>query len=308
MIYPSSESFHDDPHKRITLMGMSNVGKTRLASNLPKEKWFHYSVDYRLATAHLREDIVDVLKLEMMKNRLLADCLRQDAVRVDLNVAFSNLAIVSKYLGKLGDRRYGGLPRAEFDHRQRRHREAEIAAVCDTLDFIRKGQHIYGYPHFLNDTSGSLCELVDLDDEEDPVLASVTKNSLLVYIEADPDHEAKLIEDAARFPKPLYYRPEFLRRAVEDYLAESGLVSGDDMDPDLFSRWVFPRLLKERRPRYEKIAARGCVITREEAMAVEDERDFIRLIGRAIDRRPQTNSAGTSSSTTGSSRSQKVCA
>ena len=100
MIYPSSESFHDDPHKRITLMGMSNVGKTRLASNLPKETWFHYSVDYRLATAHLREDIVDVLKLEMMKNRLLADCLRQDAVRVDLNVAFSNLAIVSKYLGK----------------------------------------------------------------------------------------------------------------------------------------------------------------------------------------------------------------
>jgi hypothetical protein len=158
-----------------------------------------------------------------------------------------------------------------------------------------------GYPHFVNDTSGSLCELVDLDDEDDPVLASVTDNTVLVYIEADADHEAKLIEEAARFPKPLYYRPEFLLRAVEDYLGESGLASVEDMDPDLFSRWVFPRLLEERRPRYQKISARGCVITRQEAMAVADERDFIGLIGRAIDRRAQTSSAGVSSDTTESS-------
>ena len=34
---------------------------------------------------------------------------------------------------------------------------------------------------------------------------------------------------------------------------------------------------------------RGCTITRQEAMAVKDERDFIRLIGQAIDRRSQMN-------------------
>jgi hypothetical protein len=289
MIYPTSESFYDDPHKRITLMGMSNVGKTRLASFLPKGSWFHYSVDYRLATAHLREDIVDTLKMEMMKNRLLADCLRQDAIRVDLNAEFSNLAVISKYLGKLGDRRCGGLLQPEFEARQGRHREAEIAAVRDTRDFIGKARQIYGYPHFLNDTSGSFCELVDLADDDDPVLASVTENSLLVYIRADAAHEARLIEEAAKFPKPLYYRPEFLRRAVEDYLAESGLAMVENIDPDHFGRWVFPRLLEERRPRYEKIAMRGCTISRQEAMAVKDERDFIHLIGQAIDRRSQMN-------------------
>ncbi|MBI3704978.1 MAG: ATPase, partial [Rhizobiales bacterium] len=288
---PNSESFFDDPHKRITLMGMSNIGKTRLASHLPKTNWYHYSVDYRLATAYLREDIIDVLKMEMMKTRLLATCLRQDAVRIDLNVTFSNLAIVSQYLGMLGARRYGGLPRDEFEHRQQRHRNAEIAALRDLEGFIGKARQIYGYAHFINDASGSLCELIDPTDDEDPVLRSVTNNSLLVYIMADVDHETRLVEEAKKFPKPLYYRPEFLSKAVDDYLSESGMTSAEDIDPNLFVRWVFPRLLEARRPRYEEISKHGCVITRQEAAGVRNENDFVRLIGKSIDRRNSEDGA-----------------
>ena len=284
-MYPNSESFFDDPQKRITLMGMSNVGKTRLASYLPKTNWYHYSVDYRLATAYLREDIVDVLKMEMMKTNLLASCLRQDAVRIDLNVTFSNLAIISQYLGMLGSPRHGGLLLDEFTHRQRRHRNAEVAALRDLERFIVKARQIYCYPHFVNDASGSLCELIDLTDEDDPILRSVIDNTLLVYIMADAEHEARLVEDAKKFPKPLYFRPEFLAKSVQDYLAEHCLASVEDIDPSLFARWVFPRLLVARRPRYEAISKYGCVIERQEAVSVRNEDDFVRLIGKAIDRR-----------------------
>jgi GTPase SAR1 family protein len=38
------------PHKAITLLGMSGVGKTTLAYKLPASKWFHYSGDYRIGT------------------------------------------------------------------------------------------------------------------------------------------------------------------------------------------------------------------------------------------------------------------
>jgi hypothetical protein len=206
MLYENSSAFFDEPHKRITLMGMSNVGKTRLSSLLPKRRWFHYSADYRLATAHLRDGIVDALKVEMMKNTHLATCLRADAMRVDVNVAFSNLSVVSHYLGMLGSRQKGGIAQSEFSALQERHRRAEIAAMHDVQDFIRKGREIYGYAHFINDARGSLCELIDPDDDDDPVLASVIGQTMLVYIKADASHENRLLMDAGEHPKPLYYR------------------------------------------------------------------------------------------------------
>lgn len=147
MLFESSEAFQDERYKRITLMGMSNFGKTRLASILPKRSWYHYSVDYRLATAYLREAMVDVVKTEMMKNDYRARHLRDDAVGVQWNATFSDLTMVSHYLGKLESPARGGLHLDEFLTRQARHRQAEMAAVLDLPDFIRKGREIYGYDH-----------------------------------------------------------------------------------------------------------------------------------------------------------------
>jgi hypothetical protein len=45
--------------------------------------------------------------------------------------------------------------------RQEQHREAEIAATLDTARFIERAEEIYGYRHFVCDTSGSICEVVD---------------------------------------------------------------------------------------------------------------------------------------------------
>ncbi|MGI9309642.1 MAG: ATPase, partial [Gammaproteobacteria bacterium] len=46
----SRQEFMNWPHKAVTLLGMSGVGKTTLANKIPKSSWFHYSGDYRIGT------------------------------------------------------------------------------------------------------------------------------------------------------------------------------------------------------------------------------------------------------------------
>ena len=54
----SCDEFRTWEHKAITFLGMSGVGKTRLARILRKNQWFHYSVDYRIGTRYLDEPIL----------------------------------------------------------------------------------------------------------------------------------------------------------------------------------------------------------------------------------------------------------
>lgn len=283
MRFESGAQFLAQPHKRITLMGMSNIGKTTLASSMPASNWFHYSVDYRLATAYLKEAMIDVLKKDMMRLPYLSRHLREDLMSVDLNVSFDRLGMVSHYLGKLGNVAAGGLPLDEFSRRQERHRKAEIKAVSDIPEFIGKGMDIYGYAHFINDASGSLCELIDPGDRADPVLTSVIDHTVLIYLQADDEQEAALVDRAVRNPKPLYYRPEFLGSELQSYQAEHAIRFSGDIDPDDFVRWVFVRLLAARRPRYELIARHGYTIPARNA-AGANETDFLELIASAIDR------------------------
>ena len=260
MIFESGADFLAEPNKRITLMGMSNVGKTTMATMLPRNRWFHYSIDYRLATAYLLEPMIDVVKKHMMKDSYLAKHLRDDALSVQMNVTFNNLTMVSNYLGKMGCSSLGGLSISDFCQRQARHRMAEIEAVNDIDNFIHKAKDIYNYDHFIADASGSICEIIDPWDDDDRVLSAVTASTILIYIRAGLEHERWLIENSSRHPKPLYYRPEFLRKAISDYLLETGLRGSEEIDPDSFVKWAFVRLLEARRPRYERIAQHGYII------------------------------------------------
>ena len=56
------------------------------------------------------------------------------------------------------------------------------------------------------------------------------------------------------------------------------------MDPDAFTRWVFPRLFHSRVPRYEAIAKDGYTVTSSEVAKVRDEADFLDLLETAIAR------------------------
>ncbi len=274
----SKDEFLASPRKKVTLLGMSGVGKTRLANMLRSDDWFHYSVDYRIGTRYLDEPILDNIKTQAMQVPFLRELLLSDSIYISNNITVDNLAPLSTFLGMLGNPDLGGLNLAEFKRRQHLHLDAEVAAMRDVENFIHKAKTIYGYDHFLNDASGSFCEIDDKD-----VIQRVADNSLIIYIKTNAEDEAFLIERAAKHPKPLYYREAFLDRQLSDYFAEKGMEYTAQIDPADFVRWVFPRLFHSRLPRYEAIAEEhGYTISARDAFEVSNADEFLALIGDAL--------------------------
>lgn len=297
MFYESGEAFRQDPHKAITLLGMSGVGKTMLANKLPKLEWFHYSADYRIGTKYLEEDILDNIKRKAMQVPFLRNLLLSDSIYICSNITVNNLDPISTFLGKIGNPKSpegeeGGLSYAEFRRRQDLHEQAEINSMFDVERFKHKAMDIYGYPNFINDASGSICEIVNpYGSDDDPVLAALFAGTLLLYIRASEEDYKRVEAAAMKNPKPLFYRDDFLRPAIPEYRREAGLPAADvdqvsDIVPDDFVKWVFPRLWRHRIPRYQAIADNhGYVIEASEAAAVRDGDEFLDLVARAIDRK-----------------------
>jgi hypothetical protein len=276
----SREQFLSWPQKAITLLGMSGVGKTTLANRLPRDRWFHYSGDYRIGTKYLEEPILDNIKRQAMQVDFLRDLLRSDSIYIASNITVRNLDPISTFLGKIGRRDLHGLSLAEFKRRQRLHMRAEAAAMKDVAEFIEKAHEIYGYDHFLNDAGGSICEIDDAD-----MLRALSENTLVLYLRAGAEMESELIRRAEANPKPLYYREDFLDAKLAEYLAREQLSSADWIEPDKFVRWIFPELVRHRRPRYEAMADRyGYTVDARDLEQVRDEADFFELVAGAIDR------------------------
>ena len=279
-MHMSAREFRDWDHKAITLLGMSGVGKTTLANNLPQSSWFHYSGDYRIGTRYMDEPIMDNIKRQAMKVDFLRDLLRSDSIFIANNITIHNLEPISSFLGQLGAEKLGGLPLTEFLRRQHLHREAENNSMIDVASFMAKAREIYGYQHFVNDTGGSVCELDSRAAEK--VLAD---NTVVLYIRADQDMEQELIRRASANPKPMYYNENFLKNQLEVYLEQENLRGVDELDPKEFARWIFPELVKHRRPLYQGLADKyGYTITAKEAEQVQSEQDFLGLVELAIGR------------------------
>lgn len=276
----SAKDFKAWDNKCVTLLGMSGVGKTRLAARLRKRNWFHYSGDYRIGTRYLDEPILDHIKQQAMQVSFLRELLRSDSIYIRNNITVDNLQPVSSFLGKLGNPEKGGLGLKEFKHRQELHRQAEIAAMRDVPEFIRKAGEIYGYRHFVNDAGGSLCEL------DDPATIQVlAEHTLILYLKANEKDEQELIRRAEDDPKPLYYREAFLDEQLEIYLRDTGRAYVALIDPDDFVRWMFPRLFYSRVPRYQAIADKyGYTLTTDELKEVRDEAGFLRLVEKVLER------------------------
>lgn len=266
---------------------MSGVGKSHLSAKLRTCDWFHYSGDYRIGTRYLDEYILDMVKAQMIQVPFLRTLLRNDWIYVRNNIRVNDLGPVLSFVGKLGNPQRGGVELRDFIERQEIYRQAEIKAMYDLPDFIKRAEETYGYQNFINDVGGSLCEL-----EEPGVMDLLVRETLILYIKvSNQQQEDLLIERAQKDPKPLYYRPEFLESHLQLYFEESGLQYAAEIDPDEFARWVFPRLFRSRIPRYDAIAdPHGYTVSSDEVAQVNDEKDFLELLEIAINRRSSEGS------------------
>ncbi len=285
MLYQSARDWQQAPNKRVLVFGMSGLGKTHLSNTLRDGgDWFHYSVDYRIGTRYMGEYIADNAKAHAMQVPFLRNLLMSDSIYIGSNISFDNLTPVATYLGKPGDPNRGGSPMGDYSLRQEQFRQAEISALLDTERFITRAQQLYGYPNFICDSGGSICEWVDPLDKNDPLLTALSDKTLLVWIKGSEQHTQDLIERFDKAPKPMAYQPEFLVKVWSDYLLENQCVE-DEVDPNAFIRWTYAKALAHRQPRYEAMAGWGVTITADEIASVTSTSDFDDVIAAALERR-----------------------
>jgi len=284
MLYKSAKDWRDAKAKKVMLFGMSGLGKTYISEILRDHgDWFHYSVDYRIGTRYMGEHIADNFKREAMRNPFLADLLRADAIYIASNLKFSDLSPLSTYLGKPGDPAKGGIAFDEYLRRQRLHRDAEINAMKDTVHFIQRAKDLYDYDNFICDTSGSVVEVVDAGDDNDPVMSLISKHLLPVWIEGNDDHIDVLVDRFNKAPKPMYYPEDFLIKCWDKYLAEKS-VAPEKVDPNDFIRFGYKHLLSDRLPRYKAIAQKwGIIVQADDIHRVKTSTDFDNVIAEALE-------------------------
>ena len=279
MLYNSAKEWREARHKSILVMGMSGLGKTYISNMLRNQgDWFHYSVDYRIGTRYMGEHILDNVKKEAMQTPFLADLLRTDSIYIASNITFNNLAPLSTYLGKPGNAALGGLPFIEYQRRQEQHHSAEVSSLLDTPMFRKRAKEIYGYPHFICDTGGSICEVVDPDDPNDPVLKTLSENTLILWIKGSDTHTEELARRFDKAPKPMCYQKDFLNQSWEAYLQVND-TSERLVNPDEFVRWTYRRAMAHRQPLYARIAENwGISVCAEDMAEVNDPESFDALV------------------------------
>ena len=281
-MYPTKEEWLMAKNKKVVLFGMSGLGKTHISNMLRNSgEWYHYSIDYRIGTRYMGEQIEDSYKEEAMKSPYLRELLLGDSVHISSNISFNNLAPLSNYLGKPGNEGKGGLSIDEYKKRQAQHHIAEVKALLDTPNFIDKSNRIYGYPNFVCDTGGSICEVVDPQNPNDPVLRTLAENTLIVWIQGSDHHTDELIKRFDQNPKPMCYHPNFLDLKWKEYL-KLNKCSFEKVDPDDFVRWTYSEAMDHRNPIYKSMSSWGITVQADLISGVKTPEEFNLLIGSTL--------------------------
>ena len=282
MLYTKPEDWKNAKSKRVLLFGMSGLGKTYISNMLRANgDWFHYSIDYRIGTRYMGELISDSYKLAAMKTPYLGELLKSDSIYIESNITFDNLTPLSNYLGKPGNIELGGIPIVEYEKRQEQHRKAEIAALLDTGYFVSRSKEIYQYENFICDSGGSICEVVNPEDPNDPVMKHLSQNTLLVWIKGSEAHTEALIDRFDKNPKPMCYEKSFLATKWEEFLSLKN-INANKVDPNEFIRWTYSKALSHRQPRYEKMSKWGITVKAEDIEQVKNTNQFNLLIENTL--------------------------
>ena len=122
---------------------------------------------------------------------------------------------------------------------------------------------------------------MDPDDDNDPLMQTLSAKCLPVWIKGDDAHTQELIRRFDKAPKPMAYQPEFLLRVWQEYLSENNCQE-DDVDPDAFIRWTYAQALAHRQPRYEAMSRWGVTVTADQVAGLKSEDDFNDLIAGTL--------------------------
>lgn len=242
MKYKEPQDFLNSDNKAITLMGMSGVGKSHLSMMMEEWGWHHYSCDVEIGS------------------KFLAD-------KMPRPVSADDVSPLSDFIGKLGD-----VSLADFKARQKEYYDAEIMALKDAAKQAAK------YPKFVNDSTGSICEILD-----EGVLAEVGHATLFVYIKAGHQQEKEILQRAQDYPKPLFYPPKLLDAWVHEYMQLFAHNDETQIEADEFVRFVFPRLFDARLPKYDLLAEQyGVTLHCDDVYQIKSEDDLMQLIAGAL--------------------------
>ena len=157
-------------------------------------------------------------------------------------------------------------------------KEAELGTRVEiknlnSFKFIEKSNDIYGYQNFVCDTSGSICEVVNPEDPNDPLLSHLAEDTLIILIKGSRKHKEQLIKRFKKDPKPIYYNEDFLNKKWSNFKDEFK-VSNSNVDPDKFILYCFEELLDYRTPIYNSIAKNwGITIDADDISKVKNEND-----------------------------------
>ena len=240
--------------KRFALLGMSGLGKTFISRSLVKrDNWLHYSVDYEIGKILFKN-----------KHRNLLN-----------GFEVGNLTNLSDFLGKPGSPSMGGIPFSEYLTRQKLHRDAEIKATLHASSLVENSPEL---SHFVCDTSGSICELVNPSDENDAILKSLSKNFLIICLEAPDSMYQVLINRFLAKPKPMYYEENFLHSLWQSFKNESPNIN-DHINPDEFMIYGFKALIKRRKAIFDSISKNwGISLNFENLRVVKSAADLVKAI------------------------------
>lgn len=246
---PGKQEFLDQPRKAVTLIGMSGVGKSHISSKLEEWGWTNYSCDHLIGTKYLADQV-------------------EGAVSAD------NILNLSEFVGQIGDPARGGVGLEEFRRRQKMYYDAECAVLQD-LPAALEG--VSG--HFVNDSSGSLCEV-----EDESILQAVGEKTLFVYLRVRQADHAEILERAIQYPKPLFFPPAFFDERLTAFQKKFEIESVEEIDPAVFLSWVFPYLFESRLPKYKALADQyGVTISTGAFENLQSEEQFIEIIAEALD-------------------------
>ena len=244
----TKQEFLDWPDKTITLMGMSGVGKSHVSLKLAEWGWFNYSCDHLIGTKYLSSYVAGA-------------------------VSADNILNLSEFVGQIGDPSKGGVGREEFARRQKMYYDAEVSVLRDLPVSVDAGTR-----RFVNDSSGSMCEVEDED-----VLRVVGEKTLLVYLKVRQEDHADILDRAIKYPKPLYFPPAFFEERLARFLSKFDVPRVEEVDPQVFLSWVFPHLFEARLPKYQALADQyGVTISAGAFANLKNEDEFIDVIAGAL--------------------------